>query len=134
MAEAAVLDASALLALLGRESGWEAVAATIPGAFVSAVNLAEVAGKLAEHGMPEGEVRQVLGGLGLAVVSFSEEAAVAAGLLRPRTRSVGLSLGDRACLALAHELKLPAYTTDQAWRELRLGVDVHLVRPGRRHR
>lgn len=132
MAEAAALDASALLALLGREPGWEAVAETIPGAFVCAVNLAEVAGKLAEHGMPEETVRQVLGGLGLNVVSFGEEMAVAAGLLRPRTSSAGLSLGDRACIALAQAFKLPAFTTDKAWTELRMGIEVRLVRPGRR--
>ncbi|MBI4915000.1 MAG: type II toxin-antitoxin system VapC family toxin [Acidobacteria bacterium] len=134
MAEAAVVDASALLALLGQEPGWEVVAKSIPGAFVSAVNLAEVASKLAEHGMPEDEIRQALGGLGLEVVAFGEEMAIAAGVLRPRTKSAGLSLGDRACLALAYELKLPAYTTDQAWSELRLGIDIRLVRPGRRHR
>ena len=66
--------------------------------------------------------------LGLTVVPFDEEQAYKAGLLRQTTRSQGLSLGDRACLALAHSLGLPAITADRAWSNLNVGVEVILVR------
>jgi PIN domain nuclease of toxin-antitoxin system len=115
-----VLDASALLALVHGEEGADVVEATIPGAQISAVNLAEVVGKLADIGMPEDEIRAALAGLGLRVVDFDERLAFAAGLLRPLTRSEGLSLGDRACLAVAAATHRPALTADRSWAELGL--------------
>ena len=123
-----VLDASALLALLNAEPGAEKVAAVLSGAVVSAVNLSEVAAKLAEAGMPEASIRKALDGLALEVVPFDREQAYATGQLRPLTRPLGLSLGDRACLALAQQLGLPAVTTDADWANLELGIDVQLVR------
>jgi len=93
---------------------------------VSAVNLSEVVAKLADHGVPLGEIRQALT-LGLEVVPFTEELAYAAGELRPLTRDRGLSLGDRACLALAKTLKRPVLTADRGWASLDLGVEVRLA-------
>ena len=124
-----VLDASALLALVHGEEGAEVVGASIPGAQISAVNLAEVVGKLADVGMPAAEIHVALAGLGLRVVDFDETLAFAAGLLRPVTRSAGLSLGDRACLALAAATKLPALTADRSWAEVVLeDAAVELIR------
>ncbi len=102
-----VLDASALLALLNTEPGHEEVARVVSRAAMSAVNLSEVAAKLAENGMPEEAIREALEGLALEVHDFGRELAYWTALLRPLTRSVGLSLGDRACLSLGLLLDLP---------------------------
>jgi len=95
---------------------------------VSAVNLSEVVAKLSERGVPEKEIRTALDGLGLDVVPFDETTAYRAGLLRRATRSLGLSLGDRACLALALQLAVPVFTTDRSWKTLRIGVKVRAIR------
>jgi len=126
-----VLDASALLALLQDEAGAEIVAARLPEAVISAVNLAEVAGRLVEAGVPIEQCRDALTGLALDVVPFDEEAAYVASELRPATRRAGLSLGDRACLALAMRLDRPALTADRAWKRVRVGVTVELLSRGR---
>ncbi len=123
-----VLDASALLALLLGEPGATRVAARLPGAMISAINLSEAVAKLAEHGMPPGAIRSSLQGLGLTVHDFDEQAAFDTGLLRPQTKAHGLSLGDRACLALARQLGRPAVTTERAWAGLSLGIDVEVIR------
>lgn len=124
-----VLDASALLALLQEEPGHEEVAEAVARAAVGAVNLSEVAAKLADGGMPEEAVREALGGLALEIHDFGLELAFQTGMLRPRTRSRGLSLADRACLALGQRLDLPILTTDGAWEDLDLEVEVKLIRP-----
>jgi ribonuclease VapC len=123
-----VLDASALLALLNAEPGSRLVEENLSGAAMSAVNLSEVVAKLAERGMPEPEMRAAIDGLGLDIRSFDAEMAYAAGSLRPATRSLGLSLGDRACLSLARSLRAPALTTDRGWKKLRIGVKVRTLR------
>ncbi len=123
-----VLDASALLALLNREPGHEEVARTIPQAIVSTVNLSEVVAKLVESGMPGEAIHEALDGLALEVHAFERNLAYEAGLLRTATRSRGLSLGDRACLALGRRLNLPVLTTDRAWEGLEVGVEVRLAR------
>ena len=123
-----VLDASALLALPNQEPGHEEVARSISHAAISAVNLSEVVAKLADNGMPEKKIREALKGLALEVHSFDQELAYETGLLRPTTKSSGLSLGDRSCLALGSRLELPVLNTDRAWEGLNAGVEVRLVR------
>lgn len=123
-----VLDASALLALLAREPGWEVVAATIPGAVISAVNLSEVVAKLADRTVPGDAIRAAIEGLGIEVAPFESELAYAAGLLRPLTRGHGLAFGDRACLALARQRDSVAVTADRLWLRLDLGVEVRCLR------
>lgn len=124
-----VLDASAFLALLNQEPGSDEVAeAVASGATVSAVNLSEVVAKLVESGMPEDVVREALDPLGLEIVAFDSELAYSAGLLRPLTKDFGLSLGDRACLALARSLGLPAITADRTWAMLDVGVATRVIR------
>ena len=98
------------------------------GAAISAVNLCEVVAKLAEAGSVEADIRAVLATIPLEAVDFDVELAYRAGLLRPLTRHAGLSLGDRACLALAARLGLPALTGDRAWAALQLGVTVQVIR------
>lgn len=119
-----VLDASALLAYLHDEEGADAVAdAVAGGAVISAANWAETLSKLAElghapdHMAAELEAQGLLHGL-VEVVPLTAEDALAIAELRPRTRERGLSLGDRACLALAQRLRLPVLTADREWVEL----------------
>jgi PIN domain nuclease of toxin-antitoxin system len=123
-----VLDASAILALLNAEKGAGLVQDLLPDAVISAVNLAEVVTRLAALGMPEDEIRDSLALLGLKVVPFDESQAFQAGLIYPQVQPYGLSLGDRACLALARALGATAVTADSAWRDAGAGADVQVIR------
>lgn len=123
-----VLDSSAIMALLRRERGAEIVEARLQDGLVSAVNYAEVIGKLIDLGAPAEVAVATAGRLGVAVVVLDEIVATRAGVLRGTTRARGLSLGDRACLALADATGLPALTADRAWADLDLGVEVVLIR------
>jgi PIN domain nuclease of toxin-antitoxin system len=124
-----VLDASALIALMYQEQGSEAMEQAIDeGAAISAVNVAEVAAKLNDAGMTDDDLREALDALDVAVYPFDRALAYRAGLLRVPTKAFGLSLGDRACLALAAELGLPALTADRAWAGLAVGIDIRLIR------
>ncbi|MDE2639506.1 MAG: type II toxin-antitoxin system VapC family toxin [Chloroflexota bacterium] len=124
-----VLDASAVLAVIKREPGEDRVAEALDaGAVVSAVNLSEVVAKLAAAGAPEAGIRARIEALRLDVAPFDADAAFAAGLLIPLTRSAGLSLGDRACIALGQRLGLPVLTADAAWAGLDLGVEITVLR------
>ena len=129
-----VLDASALLAYLQGEPGAEVVAeALVQAAAISAVNWAEVLSKLAERGQDPDTVATHLTEQGLldkAILVYPVDEILArtiAKLYLP-TRPLGLSLGDRACLALAMNLGLPALTTERAWDNLNLGVNVRRIR------
>jgi len=123
-----VLDASALLAAMLGERGAEAVAARFADACISAVNLSEVVAKLSERGVPDEAIRESLSDLDLDVRDFDTTQAWRAGAMRQATRTKGLSLGDRACLALAGELDAVALTTDTAWAGLDLGIAIELAR------
>lgn len=123
-----VLDASAVLAFLSGEPGKDRVEAILPGSIISAVNLSEVAAKLMERGMPEDEAQAALGYLNCEVVDFTQESAWSAARLRPLTRELGLSFGDRACLALAEARRLPIMTTDQAWKSLTVPIQIDVIR------
>ncbi len=98
------------------------------GALISAVNVSEVVAKLADGGLDERAIRETIGSLAVVIVPFDEDLAFRAGLLRPVTRSLGLSFGDRACIALGQRLELPAMTADRAWSSLNVGVTIRLVR------
>ena len=123
-----VLDASALLALMNDEPGADAVSSALPRAVISAVNLTEVVAKLCDYGLSEEETWEALGDFDLEVAPFDEALAYVAGELHRSTRRKGLSLGDRACLALAKEKGRAALTTDRAWAELDLDIEVRLIR------
>lgn len=125
-----VLDSSALLALLLGEPGAEQVAAVLDDARISAVNLAEVLTRFVDRGADPDEAGAQLLALHLAVEPVTAEQAVAMAALRPATRAAGLSLGDRACLALARTLGAPALTADRAWAAVApdVGVDIRLIR------
>ena len=117
-----------MLALINGEPGAEIVSRTLPGAVMSSVNLAEVISKLTDYGHSDSEIEGVVGGLALNVVPFDAAQARAVGILHRSTRAWGLSLADRACLALADALGGPVLTTDRIWAGLDIGVEVRLIR------
>jgi len=124
-----VLDASALLAVLNQEPGAENLPPdSLVQATISTVNLAEAHTKLVREGIEPDEAWEDVMGPIQDCAPFTAEQAKIAGSLAARTRSVGLSLGDRACLALGLTLKAPVYTTDRAWKSLKLGVRIHVIR------
>jgi ribonuclease VapC len=123
-----VLDASALLAAMLNERGAEKVEEIIDEAVICAVNASEVISKLVDKGYGEAEVRRLYDMLRLDVVDFDQGLALAAGFLRSNTRPKGLSLGDRACLALALRENATALTADRAWAEIDIGCHVELIR------
>jgi PIN domain nuclease of toxin-antitoxin system len=124
-----VLDASAILAILFQERGGEKLTAEIlRDAVISTVNLAEVQSKLIKKGyLPEEAWEDALSLVNSAEPFTSEQARIAGDLITT-TEKYGLSLGDRSCLALAIALKAPVYTTEQSWRNLKLGVPIHVIR------
>jgi PIN domain nuclease of toxin-antitoxin system len=125
----AVLDASALLALLFDEPGADVVVDAIArGAAISAVNLSEVATVLTRRGIASDTILDPVREQ-VEVEPFSESDALFAATLHPNTADAGLSLGDRACLALARRLGVPALTADHVWAEVRLDVVVQVIRP-----
>jgi ribonuclease VapC len=126
-----VLDASALLAILHEEPGAEILKQQfdlLESATMSAVNVAEAYGKLIGLGIgPEDAWEAVIAPVP-EILEFDTEQAKIAGSLVPQTRSLGLSLGDRACLALGIVLNAPVYTADRAWRDLKLRISIHVIR------
>jgi ribonuclease VapC len=131
---APVLDASALLAHLRDEPGADVVAEAIAsGAVISTVNLAEVFSRAADHGDDPAKLAAELTQSGLldgaiTVEPFTAADAIDAARLRPLTRDAGLSLGDRACLALARRLDVPALTADTDWQGVAHGVELRPIR------
>ena len=123
-----VLDSSALLALLFFEPGCERVAEVAPRSCMSTVNLGEVLGRLARDGRALDAVLDRLDQMGIVWIDFDRELAIGAAALLLPTMPWGLSLGDRACLALARLHDLPVVTADPTWSKLALGIRVEVVR------
>jgi ribonuclease VapC len=123
-----VLDASAILAVANKERGAERVEAVRADAIVSSVNYAEVLSHFAERGHNLSRLLGAFGWLDAALVAFDAEQAREAARLRPLTHHLRLSLADRACLALARLRRCPVMTADRAWRALRLGVEIRIIR------
>ncbi|HEY2291365.1 MAG TPA: type II toxin-antitoxin system VapC family toxin [Thermoanaerobaculia bacterium] len=123
-----VLDASALLAMLQEEPGGDVVQELLETAAISSVNWSEVVQKSLERQMEIDGLRHDLEALGLEILPFTGVLAETTAQLRSATRQAGLSLGDRACLALAAILGLPAITTDRIWPDLGLPIKIRVVR------
>lgn len=125
-----VLDASAFIALALGEPGADIVRAAIADSAMCAVNVSEVVAYAARQGATEDEIRQLIDPAPFGRIPFDDDLAFRAGLLLPATKPAGLSLGDRACLALAIRLKVPAITTDRSWAKVaaEVGVEVQLIR------
>lgn len=125
-----VLDASALLAFLFRERGHRAIQGVITDCCISSVNICEVLGRFSRDGHdPHAAFRKIVASP-VEIVPFIGEHAVLAAALVPQTQSFGLSLGDRACLALSISRNCPALTANRAWSELDLPIDIIQIRDG----
>lgn len=123
-----VLDASALLAVILAEPGAASVIPRLPGAFLSCVNLAEVATRTFDLGKPMEETAREIGRLPLQIAAYDAEQAYVTASLRAAARPLGLSLGDRACLALALSRKAIVLTGDRQWQKLDLGIEILVFR------
>lgn len=127
-----VIDTSAVIALINREEGFEVVEKHIGNAVISSVNFSEVITVLnrelfeTEEGRAEG--LKLIKNTFSHIIGFDDEQAIIAASFDPLTRKYGLSLGDRACLALAQQQKLPVLTADKIWKELGLSIEVQLIR------
>lgn len=124
-----VLDASAILALLQGERGADKLTDEIlDHSVASTVSLAEVQGKLVKGGFSSDEAWAHTLSTVTTVEPYTSEHAKLAGSLIAKTEKYGLSLGDRSCLALAITLKAPVYTAERLWKNLKVGVPIHVIR------
>ena len=124
-----VLDASAVLAVIHRERGFEKLTPDLLlRAVISTVNLAEVQSKLVLSGWASEDAWEDATSLVGEIAPFAADHAHVAGDLIAETRVLGLSLADRACLSLGLSLKAPVYTADRSWKNLKFGVQIHVIR------
>jgi PIN domain nuclease of toxin-antitoxin system len=128
LANIAALDSSAILAVFFQEQGAGIVAPILRGALLSTVNLAEVHTRMIDRGAQPQQAWNWIEGLQCEVCFFTDEQARVAAELKPMTRPFGLSLGDRACLALAIDRKATVYTADRIWKNLSLGIEIESIR------
>ena len=123
-----MLDSSVVLAIMLKETGRDVLDGVVDDLALSTVNLGEVVTKLVEYGYLPGAVARAIAPFRAWCRPLTEAQAMQAGLWRGVTKRLGLSLGNRCCLALGHDLKATVYTTDRAWAGLDLGVRVEVVR------
>lgn len=126
--KAIVLDSSAVLAVIFDEPGGEAVVNLLQGGLLSTVNLTEIHTKLLLDGRAADHAWNRIQSMGFEVCFFDNEQARIAAELIGKTKPFGLSLGDRACLALAIDRKATVYTTDRIWKKLDLGIEIVAIR------
>jgi len=124
-----LLDASAILAVINEEPGAEKVEEVLDDAAISTVNVAEVASKLDDFGWLADEVASLFDHLQLEILPFDVDVALTSGQLRSATKKLGLSLGDRACLATALLTKYRVLTSNESWTQLKIrGVSIKCIR------
>ena len=123
-----VFDASALLALINREEGAEEVEKLLHHSIMSSVNVSECAAILSRIELPQEKIKNLLTELIPEIIPFEVKQAFETARLRKMTKEKGLSLGDRACLALGSLRNLPVVTADRVWKALGCGVKIHLIR------
>ncbi len=126
--ETVVFDASALLALLNNESGAKQAKKYFPRVMMSTVNLSEVASCLQRKGIPEEKIKRTLDDLPCFPVPFEEDQIYLSAFLKQSTKEFGLSLGDRACIALGMATQKRVITADHAWKKLKLPISIELIR------
>jgi PIN domain nuclease of toxin-antitoxin system len=124
-----LLDTSALIALLKKESGYKVIENVIASSAILSVNLSELVAVLTRSGVSEQDIDEIISDLVPEIVPFCEAISIKTGKLAELTQNYGLSLGDRACIALGITLGLPIYTADKVWAELKLeNTDIRLIR------
>lgn len=129
MSKNVILDASALLALIHQEEGADIVKPLLKTSIMSTVNISEVLTALQRTDILPKESLASITDFIQDIVPFNIEQAQLTAELSPLTKSKGLSLGDRACIALGQKLQLPIYTADRIWGELKLeNTEIKLIR------
>lgn len=123
-----IADASAILAYLGFEPGGEIVEKHLPEITLTAVNLAEVVTVLTLRGVKEDWITTRVLQVFDNILPFDRETAKLTGTVVHLTQKLGLSLGDRACIAAGIILDARVLTTDAAWKKLNVGVEITLIR------
>ncbi|WGZ92756.1 MAG: type II toxin-antitoxin system VapC family toxin [Candidatus Thiothrix putei] len=123
-----VLDASALLAVIHKETGADKVQPLLDEAVISSVNWSEVMQKLRKAGLNAGSIGQLLQSLGLEVVPFSQQQAEIAAELWQQAAPLGLSLADRACVATGEDMQMEIVTADKIWKDLSISSPVMSIR------
>jgi ribonuclease VapC len=123
-----VMDSSVIIACILDEPGADYAYPLLPFAHLSTVNMAEVVTRFSRYGSSSEDIHDIVRGLPVQTEAFDAQTATLAGLLEAKTREFGLSLGDRACLALGLTLQLPIITADRAWKSVSLPVEIRLIR------
>lgn len=125
-----VFDSSVIIAILRKEQGYQIGEEHLSRGAISAVNWAEVSGFMGRNHAPADIIQQTLAQYPLKVIPYEETLVVPTGYLASGTKQLGLSLGDRACLATAMAHQLPVLTADRVWKELEgaLNLQIELIR------
>jgi PIN domain nuclease of toxin-antitoxin system len=123
-----ILDSSAIMAVINQEPGREKVEPLLTMSLMSSVNMSEIIGRMVLRGASAADAHENIFHLVPYIIPFDEELAVMAGGLIIQTKSFGLSLGDRACLATAQKLGVEVVTADKQWAKLDLLVKIRFIR------
>ena len=129
MSNKIIFDASAVIALLAKEKGFEVIKKHLKNAVISSVNASEVYKYcIDKKNLTLDECKSIMDISGIKVLDFNDNQALIAGDLYPKTKEFGLSLGDRACIALAVDKEYPVLTCDKIWEKTNLGINFIMVR------
>ena len=124
-----IFDASAVIALLAKEKGFEVIKRHLKNAIISSINISEVYKYcIDKQNLTADECKNIMGISGIKIIDFDEKQALIAADIYPKNKEYGLSLGDRACIALAIEKKHPILTCDKIWEKINIDVKFIMVR------
>ncbi len=124
-----LLDTSAIIALLKKEPGHTKVDDVLATCAMSTVNFAELISSLAREGVSTDDIDTITENIIPEIIPLSHEISITTGKLITTTKHLGLSLGDRACLATAIYFNMEVYTADKVWEKLDLpNIKIHLIR------
>jgi PIN domain nuclease of toxin-antitoxin system len=123
-----VLDASAILAVIRNERGASEVLPLLHSSMISAVNFTEVLKRGQDKGGSPAVTRALFSNVGIPIVAFDEQQAVLCAELAATTQELGLSLADRACLALGVISQTKVITADQRMSRAKLPIEIILIR------
>jgi ribonuclease VapC len=124
-----VMDSSAILAILRGEPGCEYVQELMDSeeCAMSSINMAEVGSKLIDYGLPPEEFPRIARQLQIDIIDFNTEQSIQSAQIRKITRSAGLSLGDRACVALTQLIQGCVVTSDRAWLDVAEATQIKVL-------
>lgn len=125
--EKVVFDSSAVIALFAKEKGYELITKYLKNAIISTVNLAEIYKYcIDQKDLSKEDCQEIIAMSGIKVIDFDNEQALISAAIYPKTKAFGLSLGDRACIALAiNKDNLKVITCDKIWQDIQ--VDIHFI-------